>query len=32
MALFAHHEEMLFNLLDNHTFIELSRAQLIVHK
>ena len=32
LELFARHEEMLFRLLDQHTFIELSRRQLIVHK
>jgi predicted nuclease of predicted toxin-antitoxin system len=32
LALFARHEETVVRLLDQHTFIELSRSQLIVHK
>lgn len=32
LALFARHEETVVRLLDRHTFIELSRGQLIVHK
>lgn len=32
LVLFARHEETLFRLLDPHTFIELSRSQLIVHR
>ena len=32
LALFARHEKTLFGLLEQHTFIELSRDQLIVHK
>lgn len=32
LELFARHEETLFRFLDSHTFIELSRSQLIVHK
>ena len=32
LALFARHEETLVRLLDQHTFIELSRSQLIIHK
>ena len=32
VALFARHEETLVRLLSQHTFIELSRSQLIVHK
>jgi len=32
LALFARHEEALFRLLDQHTFLELSRSQLIVHR
>ena len=32
LALFARHEETVVRLLDQHTFIELSRGQLIVHK
>ncbi|MBI4658610.1 MAG: DUF5615 family PIN-like protein [Verrucomicrobia bacterium] len=32
LALFARHEETLLGLLDKHTFIELSRSQVIVHR
>lgn len=32
LELFSRHEGTLFSLLDRHTFIELSRSQLIVHK
>ena len=32
LTLFARHEETVFRLLDQHTFLELSRSQLIVHK
>lgn len=32
LALFPRHEETLVRLLDQHTFIELSRSQLIVHR
>ena len=32
LELFARHEQALFGLLNQHSFIELSRSQLIVHK
>jgi predicted nuclease of predicted toxin-antitoxin system len=32
LELFVRHEEALFRLLAQHTFIELSRSQLIVHR
>ena len=32
LALFAQHDETLVRLLAQHTFIELSRSQLIIHK
>ena len=32
LGFFVRHEEALFRLLAQHTFIELSRSQLIVHK
>jgi predicted nuclease of predicted toxin-antitoxin system len=32
LALFARHEETLVHFLEQHTFIELSRSQLIVHR
>jgi len=32
LALFARHDETLVRLLDQHTFLELSRSQLIVHR
>ena len=32
LALFTQHEETLANFLEQHTFIELSRSQLIVHR
>ncbi len=32
LALFVRHEEALFRLLAQHTFIELSQSQLVVHK
>lgn len=32
LELFARHEESLFLLLTQHTFIELSRSQLIVNR
>ena len=32
LALFARHDETLVRLLNQHTFLELSRSQLIVHK
>jgi predicted nuclease of predicted toxin-antitoxin system len=32
LALFARHDETLVHLLDQHTFTELSRSQLIVHR
>ena len=32
LELFVRHEVALFRLLAQHTFIELSRSQLIVHK
>lgn len=32
LGLFARHEKTLFDLLAQHTFIELSQDQLIVHK
>ena len=32
LALFARHEEMLFVLLEQHAFLELSRIQLIIHR
>ncbi len=32
LALFARHDETLVRLLNQHTFLELSRSQLIVHR
>jgi predicted nuclease of predicted toxin-antitoxin system len=32
LALFNRHEATLFSLLDQHRFIELSRAAIIVHR
>ena len=32
LQLFSRHEATLFGLLEQHTFIELSRSELIVHK
>jgi predicted nuclease of predicted toxin-antitoxin system len=32
LEIFVRHEETLFRLLAQHTFIELSRSQLIVHR
>lgn len=32
LGLFVRHEEALFRLLTRHTFLELSRSELIVHK
>lgn len=32
LAIFVRHEEALFRLMAQHTFIELNRSQLIVHR
>jgi len=32
LGLFVRHEEAIFRLLTQHTFLELSRSQLIVHR